>query len=568
MNQVTLLYYTMDMRRSHAGIVVVCLILPTLGILSLAGSRSEIQFVETAAAAGIHAQMRCGGPEKRWIPEANGSGAAWLDYDNDGLMDLLIVNGSSMDQLRRVVAGQLPEASAGGVYLFHNLGNGKFEDVTKRAGLSNAYWGTGANAADYNNDGYTDILITTIGVDLLFKNNGNGTFSEVGGAAGLSRDVEWHTGSAFGDFDGDGYLDLYVASYADIHSIPLGDPAPNCPFKGMAAFCGPIGLAGGHGVLYRNNGDGTFTDVTKRAGLGDRRLTHGFTAVFDDFNQDGKIDLFVANDSDPNFLFLNQGDGTFKESALERGVAVEGNGKAQSNMGVAVGDFDNHGSLGILTTTFYDDYFPLFRQDTSGFYDEVSSAAGIQQATRRYLGWACGFADFDNDGQKDLWLANGHVYPLSPNYFEPFVVLRNESGQFSPVLSYPAVPDNSYRGGCAGDFDNDGRIDVALLPIAGQPLLLHNTTPAAGSWVGLRLRGTRSNRDAIGASVRIESCGKKQFDTVRNGGSYLSRNDPRLHFGLGACAKVDRVTITWPRGAVQVLNQLNLNRYTTVEEPR
>ena len=559
---------TINMRLSHACMVVVFVIFFTLAILSRATPAPGIRFAEIAAAAGIHAEMRCGGPEKRWIPEANGSGAAWLDYDNDGLMDLLVVNGGTMEQLRRIVAGQSPGRSPGGVYLFHNLGNGKFEDVTERAGLSNVYWGTGANAADYNNDGYTDILITTIGVDLLFKNNGNGTFTEVGGTAGLSRNIEWHTGSAFGDFDNDGYLDLYVASYSDIHALSINEPAPVCPYQGIAAFCGPIGLKGGHGVLYHNNGDGTFTDVTNRSGIGDHRLSHGFTAVFDDFNHDGKIDLFVANDSDPNFLFLNQGNGTFKEAALAQGVAVNGDGKSQSNMGVAIGDFDNQGRVSVLTTTFFDDYFPLFQQDKSGYYDDISLAAGVLPATRQYLGWACGFADFDNDGQRDLWLANGHVYPLSPHYLQPFVVLQNHGGQFSGAFRYPEVPDNSYRGGCAGDFDNDGRIDVAILPIAGQPLLLQNRTLNSNSWAGLRLRGTHSNRDAIGSSVQIAYCGKTQFDTVRNGGSYVSRNDPRLHFGLGACTKVDRVTITWPRGAIQVLNDLPVNRYTTVEEPR
>jgi enediyne biosynthesis protein E4 len=556
------------MRLSHAGVGLVSVVVPLLAILLKAGSTSGIEFTDVAGNAGIHAEMRCGGPEKRWIPEANGSGAAWLDYDNDGLMDLLIVNGSSMEQLRRVVAGQLPAPSKGGVYLFHNLGNGKFEDVTERAGLSNAYWGTGANAADYNNDGYTDILITTIGVDLLYKNNGNGTFSEAGSAAGLSRNVEWHTGSAFGDFDGDGNLDLYVAGYSDIHSISLNEPAPVCPYLGIPGFCGPIGLPGGHGVLYHNNGNGTFTDVTARAGLGAVKPSHAFTAVFDDFNQDGKIDLFVANDSDPNFLFLNQGNGTFKESALERGVAVSADGKSQSNMGVAVGDFDNQGRLALLTTTFFDDYFPLFRQDKSGFFDEISSAAGIAKVTRTYLGWACGFADFTNCGQRDLWLANGHVYPKSPHYFQPFTVLQNLGGEFAPVFRFPAQPDNSYRGGAAGDFDNDGRMDVVVLPIAGQPLLLQNKSANSNSWIGLSLHGTRSNRDAIGSSVQIGFCGKRQFDTVRNGGSYLSRNDPRLHFGLGTCEKVDRVTIKWPSGMVQVLNEPPVNRYTTITEPR
>jgi hypothetical protein len=550
------------------GAVCALVVLPALAILSLAGSTSGIQFAEMAASAGIHAGMRCGGPEKRWIPEANGSGAAWLDYDNDGRMDLLIVNGSSMEQLRRVVGGQAPEASKDGVYLFHNLGNGKFEDVTARAGLANPYWGTGANAADYDNDGWTDILITTIGRDLLYRNNGNGTFTEVGAAAGLSRNVEWHTGSAFGDYDGDGYLDLYVASYIDIHSITLDEPAPVCPYNGIPAFCGPIGLKGGQGVLYHNNGNGTFTDVTNRAGLGPGKIAHGFTAVFDDFNQDGKIDLFVANDSDPNFLFLNQGDGTFKESGLERGVAVNGDGRAQSNMGVAIGDFTNQGRLGVLTTTFFDDYFPLFQQDKSGFFDDVALPAGVVAATKPYLGWACGFADFDNDGRRDLWFANGHVYPRTAHYFQPFLVLQNRGKEFTTAYRYPEAPDNSYRGGCAGDFDNDGRTDVAVLPIAGQPLLFHNTTAESNAWIGLSLRGTRSNRDAIGAGVQVAACGQTQFDTVRNGGSYLSRDDPRLHFGLGACAKVDRVTVRWPSGRVQEVSGVAVNRYTSIEEPR
>jgi hypothetical protein len=541
---------------------------PLVALFSLADGTSGIQFADVALSAGLHAEMRCGGPEKRWIPEANGSGVAWLDYDNDGWMDLLIVNGSSMQQLRRVMGGERPSPAEGGVYLFHNLGNGKFEDVTRKAGLSNAYWGTGANAADYNNDGYTDILITTIGVDLLYKNNGNGTFSEVGGSAGLSRGIEWHTGSAFGDFDGDGNLDLYVAGYIDVHSMFWNDPAPICPYQGIDAFCGPIGLKGGRGILYRNNGNGTFTDVTKQAGLGDVKPSHAFTAVFDDFNQDGKIDLFIANDSDPNYLFMNQGNGTFKESALERGVAVNADGKTQSNMGVAVGDFANQGRLAVLTTTFFDDYFPLFRQDKSGFFDEVAVAAGIAKATRNYLGWGCGFADFDNDGRPDLWLANGHVYPRSPHYLQPFTVLQNRGSAFVPVFRYPSVADNSYRGSAAGDFDNDGKVDIVVLPIAGQPLLLQNQTTNSNSWVGLQLRGTRSNRDAIGASVSLESCGRQQFDTVRNGGSYISRNDPRLHFGLGACAKVDRVTIKWPGGMTQILNGLPVNRYTMLEEPR
>jgi hypothetical protein len=237
-------------------------------------------------------------------------------------------------------------------------------------------------------------------------------------------------------------------------------------------------------------------------------------------------------------------------------------------MGVAVGDFDNNGRPALLTTTFFDDYFPLFRQDQSGFFDDVASSSGVEKVTRTYLGWACGFADFDNDGRLDLWLANGHVYPKSPHYFQPFTVLRNNTSGFVKVLTYPAPPDNSYRGGCAGDFDNDGKIDVLVLPIAGQPLLLQNRTETSNAWIALQLRGTRSNRDAIGASVQVGYCGTSQFDTVRNGGSYLSRDDPRLHFGLGACSRVDNVAIQWPSGAKQVLKNLPLNRVSIIEEPR
>ncbi len=551
------------MRRSQLAGVIVFAIVP-----AFAFTAASLRFTEVAASAGIRADMRCGSPEKRWIPEANGSGAAWLDYDNDGLMDLLIVNGSSMESLRATVAGDKPLAAPGGVYLFHNRGSGRFEDVTARAGLANPYWGTGANAADYNNDGYTDILITTIGRDLLYQNNGNGTFTEVSEKAGLSRNIAWHTGSAFGDFDNDGFLDFYVAAYIDIHSLSLKEPAPVCPDSGVPAFCGPIGLKPDRGILYRNNGDGTFTNVTMASGLAAAKPSHSFTPVFDDFNGDGKTDLFIANDSDPNLLFLNQGDGTFKEAGLERGVAVNGDGSVQSNMGVAVGDLDNTGRLSVFTTTFMNDYFPLFRQDKSGFFDDISSRSGLTGLTHSWLGWACGFADFKNDGQRELWLANGHVYPRSPHYFQPVAVLENHAGQFAAEFQYPAVPDNSYRGGAAGDFNNDGKLDLVILPIAGQPLLLRNDTDKAGAWIGLRLRGTKSNGDALGASVRIAFCGSTAFDTVRNGGSYLSRNDPRLHFGLGSCAKVDKLTVKWPRGAVQEVRDLPAGRYTTIEEPR
>jgi hypothetical protein len=533
---------------------------------------SSIRFVDIAAQSGIRAQMRCGGPEKKWIPEANGSGAAWLDFDRDGLMDLLIVNGSTMDDLRTIVAGRIPPIRDGSLYLYHNLGHGRFQDVSTRAGLSNPYWGTGVAVGDFDNDGYPDVLITNIGVDLLFHNNRNGTFTEVGRQMGISRKVAWHTGAAFGDYDGDGRLDLYVAGYVDLNALHLNADPPVCNYRGVPGFCGPLGLPGQADILYHNDG-GAFTDVTTKAGVEDKGFYHGFTVVFDDFNQDGKIDIFVANDSDPNYLYLNKGDGTFEEAGLPAGVAFGGDGRTQSNMGVAVGDYDNTGLLDILTTTFSEDYFPLFKQQPRFLFEENSAQVGLATMTLPWLGWACGFADLDNDGRRDLWISNGHVYPkagmlASTSYQQPIAVLANRNGKFIKMAEpLGATGKNSYRGGCAGDFNNDGKLDLLVLPIAGAPVLLENRTESAAHWIGLDLRGHPVNRDAIGAQVRLESCGNSQMEIVRNGGSYISVDDPRVRFGLGSCPKVDHLRIRWPDGRNQVLNNLAVDRYLTVEEP-
>ncbi len=555
--------------------VVVCF--AAFGLLALylwsAPAALAIRFIDSTATSGIRAEMRCGSGEKRWIPEANGSGVAWLDYDNDGRMDLLIVNGSSIDDLHTMLSGNTPPSRPGAVYLFHNLGGGQFKDVTGKAGLKNPYWGTGANAVDFNNDGFTDILITNLGLDLLYRNNGDGTFTEVGKSAGLSREIAWHTGSAFGDYDNDGKLDLFVAGYVDVEELPkTPGQAPVCNYRGVLGFCGPKGLRGERDLLYHNNGDGTFTEIGERAGVGDSNRFHGFTAVFDDFNGDGKIDLFVANDSDPNYLYINQGDGTFKESGLEAGVGFNGNGETQANMGVAVGDFDGDGMLDLLTTTFSEDYFPLFRQIRPGFFEDVSGTAGLAGITIPWLGWACGFADFANDGRRDLWIVNGHVYPAinmlaSSSYNQPIAIFRRQDGKF--LLQPEAVPPlapNSYRGAASGDFDNDGLMDLVIVPISGSPVLLNNRSAADSSWIGFQLRGYKSNRDGIGAKIVIRSCGIVQTDTVRNGGSYLSRNDPRVHFGLNGCREVENVSIKWPDGNLQTLDRPKPNRYIIVAE--
>ena len=546
--------------------LIVLLILPGLE------ANSGISFRNVAPEAGLDAQLRCGGEEKKWIFEVNGSGAAWLDYDNDGWLDLLLVNGSTVEELRRILAGKPVSNSQGGVFLYRNLGTGRFEDVTSDSGLSNPFWGTGANAADFDNDGHLDILITTIGLDLLYRNNGDGTFTEISKAAGLSRDVAWHTGSSFGDYDGDGHLDLYIAGYLDIHAISLEEPVSTpCEYKGLSVFCGPLELKGEKDILYHNNADGTYTDVTAKAGVEDASARFGFGVVFEDFNEDDKVDIFIANDSGPNYLYNNLGDGQFEESGLTDGVAFNADGDGQADMGIATGDYDNDGKLDIVTTTFSDDYFPFFKRYSSGFFEDSSFDVGLTEVTTPLLGWACSFADLDNDGDKDLWFANGHVYSeinkvSSSTYFQPFSVFENRKWRFYPA-GRASMPENSYRGGAQADFNNDGRMDVVVLPIAGTPVLLENDSKTVHRWLGFRLKGKQSNRDGIGAEVQIEHCGEVQFDRVRNGGGYLSRNDGRLHFGLGSCGKVDRVVVRWPQGKVQILEDVATDQYVTVVEP-
>lgn len=533
-----------------------------LSLMLLAGPGASFHFVERGMDAGLLRSVECGGPEKKWIMEANGAGVAVLDYDQDGFMDLLVVNGSSLPRLAKLLATGIAEPRESGVFLYRNTHDGRFADVTAKAGLSNPYWGTGGNAADFDGDGWPDLLLTTIGRDLLFHNERNGTFTEVSRKAGLSQKIAWHTGSAFGDYDGDGDLDLYIAGYVNVQSLGVSREAPVCRYLELPVFCGPKDLQGEADMFYRNNGDGTFTEATRAVGLQETEPRYGFTVVFEDFNQDGKPDLFVANDSAPNYLYVNDGNGRFVEAALASGLAFNADGKSQANMGVAVGDVDNDGDLDVLTTTFSEDYFPLFEQIQPGIFEDVSARAGVAAATTALLGWACGLVDLDNDGWRDLWLANGHVYPTiakagRSTYEQPIVMFHNQRGRFqSAPQTLGSGRKESWRSGASADFNNDGKVDLVVTPVSGMPELFENHSGEGNHWIGIDLRGR-----FLGARVTVEGCGQRWFETARNGGSYLSANDPRLHFGLGSCREVSRVRVLWPSGREQVVHRPAVDRY-------
>ncbi len=543
-----------------------------LSILAAARAESHLRFVDITAESGITAKVSHGGSGKEWIAEANGSGAGALDFDNDGWIDVIILSGASMDDLRIIVKGGRPDALKSRLYLYRNLGNGKFADVTAKSGLEVRFWPTGVAAADYDNDGNVDILITAIGSDSMFRGAGDGTFAEVGKRAGISQRTAWHTGGAFGDYDNDGDLDLYIAGYLDLSKLPFDEKAPVCRYRGLNVFCGPMGLAAADDILYRNKGDGTFEDVSAAAGTARAKPSYGFTPVWEDLDQDGDLDLLVTNDSAPNFLFVNNGDGTFAEDALARGIAYNADGKQQADMGVAVGDYDGDGDVDILTTTFADDYFPLFEQASPGYFEDVSFRTGLVEPTMPLLGWSAGFADLDNDGDLDLWTVNGHVYPSAgelstTEYQQSIAVFENRGSKFAQVGA-PTVgaPKRSYRGGLAADFNNNGRVDLLAIPVDGSPILLENRSAGDASWIGFILRSRRTNAEAVGAHVEVSHCGQRTVRFVRGGGGYASRDDPRPHFGLGQCKAVEQVAVTWPDGAVTTTKEPPLNQWVLIKD--
>ncbi|MBI1787192.1 MAG: CRTAC1 family protein [Acidobacteria bacterium] len=530
-----------------------------------------VSFVDIAKSAGLDMRFASGSEvSKKYIIEANGSGVAFLDYDNDGLQDLFLVNGSRLEGY--------PEGQAPANHLYRNLGDGRFRDVTREAGLARTGWGNGVCIGDIDNDGNEDLYVTYWGPNALYRNTGKGQFTDITDAAGVAGPpAEWSSGCTFIDYDRDGYLDLFVTSYQgfDLAKAPLPGKASNCEWKGMPVFCGPRGLPFGTATLYRNRGDGTFEDVSKQAGIRSVEGYYAFTAVAADLNQDGWTDLYVACDSTPSLFFRNNRNGTFTEIATETGIAFNEHGFEQGGMGIAVGDYDNDGRLDLLKTNFTGDYPNLYRGLGGGIFEDAVLKAGLA-INPQYVGWGAGFADLDNDGWKDIVQVNGHVYPEldqskgQEKYRNPRLVYRNlGNGKFEDVsaLSGPGVGERrSSRGAAFGDFDNDGRVDVLVMNMGEEPALLHHQGHGANHWIKVKLRGTRSNRSAIGALVTVESGGRKQVDAVLGQSSYVSQNDSRLHFGLGQAARVERIVVRWPNGAVEEFPGVAADRLVLLEE--
>ncbi len=541
-----------------------------------------VVFKDISKASGLARwKHEMGTAQKKYILETDGSGVGLLDYDNDGWLDIYLVNGSTYDAL----TGKTTPPHAA---LFHNNHDGTFTDVADKAGVTNDRWGFGVAIGDFDNDGWPDIFVCNFGKNRLYRNNHDGTFTDVAEQAGVTLG-NWSDGATWGDYDGDGRLDLFVSGYVhyDLNHQPDSDtgkvPFTYCQLHGFKVMCGPHGLPGEPDHLFHNNGDGTFTDVSVKAGVADKDGYYGFTSIFVDVNNDGKPDLLVANDSVPNYLYINKGDGTFEDQSYVSGFALNNEGREIASMGLAVGDYRNNGLVDLLVTDFSDDYKALYRNDGDASFSEVGEQAGITQAAVPFVGWGDGFIDYDNDGWKDIMMINGHVYPQvdehdwGTTFAERPLLFRNlQNGKFEyvpPVKGSGLATLTSGRGAAFGDLFNDGKVDVVVNPIDGPAVLLRNVNPDKHHWVELKLVGgadaataRRSPRDAVGATVYLTANGLRQREDVVSGGSYISSNDQRPHFGLGDAADAGTAEIHWPDGARETVRLPAVDRIFTITE--
>jgi hypothetical protein len=534
-------------------------------------SKPLAYFTDIAKEAGLTMMNVFGGVDtKKYIIETTGTGVAIFDYDNDGWPDIFIVNGT---QLEGFPAGKVPTN-----HLYHNNHDGTFTDATKRAGLSRTGWGQGVCVGDYDNDGWEDLYVTYYGKNVLYHNNGNGTFTDVSDKAGVAGSGKaWGTGCAFVDYDRDGHLDLMVANYVDfdLSSAPTPGERSSCIWKGVPVMCGPRGLPGSKNILYHNRGDGTFEDVTTKAHIDQTSGHYAFSVTTLDFDDDGWPDIFVACDSTPSILYHNNRDGTFTDVAITAGAAFNEDGRAQAGMGSTVADYNGDGRLDIFKTNFSDDTATLYRNNGDGTFDDVTYPAGLGLNTQ-YLGWGTMFLDFDNDGWPDLLLVNGHVYPevdsqhLGSNFQEPRILYHNNGdGKFTDISasSGPGITKAmSSRGLAIGDLWNDGRMSAVVSNMNAPPSLVVNQVRAANHWAAFRAIGTKSNRDGIGARIRVRAGGRTLIDEVRSGSSFDSNNDMRVHFGLGAAAKIDWVEVRWPSGLLEKFESLGVDAVHTIKE--
>jgi hypothetical protein len=537
---------------------------------------APIVFADITKAAGLDKfHHRSGTPEKKSIIETPGSGVALLDYDNDGWMDVYLLNGST-------IPARKGEESAPQAMLLHNNHDGTFTDATSKAGVANERWGFGVAIGDYDNDGWPDIFVANFGRNRLYHNNHDGTFTDVADKAGVALGG-WSAGPTWGDYDRDGLLDLFVPGYVkfDPDHPPIagkGGIAPGaCKFRGVDVMCGPRGLPGEADHLFHNNGDGTFSDVSVRAGVSDPKGYYGFASVFVDVDDDGWLDLAVANDSVPNYLYHNRHDGTFEDVSYLSGFALTEDGREQASMGIAVGDYNRDGKVDFYVSAFSDDYNALYRNDGDGNFSDVTNQSGLADPTIPFLAWGTGFLDFDNDGFEDIFVANGHVYPgvdrqdWGTTWAQRPQLFRNLDGvkfaEVPPATGSGLADIMTARGAAFGDLFNDGHIDVVINNIDSTPTLLRNVIKNDNHWVTLKLvGGPRGPRDAIGAKVFVTAGGVRQRGDVFSGGSFGSSSDPRIHFGLGAAAKIDKVEILWPDGAKQEFPISAVDRVVTVVE--
>jgi enediyne biosynthesis protein E4 len=547
--------------------------IPTSSTLRLTAHpepEQRARFTDITDSAGIKFRHNSA-PEKKYIVESMSGGVALFDYDNDGCLDIYFTNALTVETV------DAPRSSPSALY--HNNCDGTFTDVTEKSGLAYPGWAHGVVAADFDGDGYEDLYVTCLGHNHLYHNNGNGTFTDITAKAGVD-DTRWSTGAAVADYDKDGALDLFVSNYVEIElsKLPEFGKSKTCQYRGVPVQCGPKGLPGAGDSLFHNNGNGTFANVSRQAGVSDPEGRFGLGAIWTDVDGDGWLDLFVANDATGNYLYRNNHNGTFSEMGLQAGVSLDEDGVPLGSMGVTVGDYLHTGQFGVFVTNFSGEHATLYRHDKPLLFTDVSYLSRVAPVSTPYVGWGTGFFDYDNDGWPDLIAVNGHVYPQMENasvgttYRQRMLLFHNQhDGTFAEVAadsgSALLVPRVS-RGVALGDIDNDGYIDVVINNLDGKPTILHNDGGTGNNWITIKTVGRGMNRDAIGAKVKVVSGELVQWDEVHAGGSYLSSNDPRLHYGLGKNSKVDLIEIHWPDGKVEAIKDVAANKFISIEEQK